>query len=203
MSDGTRSRKFKTYNSLQLVFARSKFQSSGALATLLLETFIEHDGRLVASTVYARGLCDEKQFRDWRKNLIDKQWIIWCETQTDKGVYFPGKKLMPYINKEKIAQKEIATRESVEKVRSDLDSKIEKKADSSELLETKQKLDITSKELQETKSKLEDTNRVVAKIAKAVRKLQQAKEPPITDEKIAMQEQAAHELEEHTRALAN
>jgi hypothetical protein len=196
-------RKFQHGMALRMALQRQKMPNSGAIATFLLESFLENDGRLLASTVYARGLCDEKQFRDWRKNLIDKQWIIWCETQTDKGVYFPGKKLMPYINKEKIAQKEIATRESVEKVRSDLDSKIEKKADRSELLETKQKLDITSKELQETKSKLEDTNRVVAKIAKAVRKLQQAKVPPIDDEKLAMQEQAAQELEEHTRALVN
>lgn len=172
---------------------RAKVPMFGAHATLLLETFTELDGRLLASTVYARGLCDEKQFRDWRKNLVDKGWLIWNENQNDKGVYFPGKKLMPYINKELLSREQVATRSSVEKVREDLS---QQKADRSEL-------EATRKELSATKEKLEETNRVVAKIAKAVRKLQKAKEPPITAEKLAMQRQAEEELEEHTRALAH
>jgi hypothetical protein len=180
MSSGTKSRKFSNYNRLQQVFARAKFQSSGALATLLLETFIEHDGRLLASTVYARGLCDEKQFRDWRKNLIDKQWLIWCETQTDKGVYFPGKKLITYINKEKIAQKEIATRESVEKVRSDLSTKIDTKADRSEL---------------------EDLKKRMTHFEKLAQRLEAATGDPITIEKIADQKACAAEMKR--LALAN
>ncbi len=173
MSDGTKSRKYKIYNSLQLVLARAKFQTSGVLATLLLETFIEHDGRLLASTVYARGLCDEKQFREWRKNLIDKGWLVWSESQADKGIYFPGKKLVAYINKEKIAQKEMATRESVERLRSDLDSKIEMKADRSEVLELKKRM---------------------AKFEEIACRLEAATGDPITTQKIADQKACAAEI---------
>lgn len=177
-------RKFTTYNALMLAMRRAKVPMFGAHATLLLETFTELDGRLLASTVYARGLCDEKQFRDWRKNLVDKGWLIWNENQNDKGVYFPGKKLMPYINKELLSREQVATRSSVEKVREDLS---QQKADRSELDATRKELIATKSKLEETSSKLEETNRVVAKIAKAVRKLQKAKEPPITAEKLLMQ----------------
>ena len=165
---------------MQLVFARAKIPSSGALATLLLETFVEHDGRLLSSTVYSRGICDQKQFREWRKELIDKGWLIWSESQTDKGIYFPGKKLITYINKEKITQKEIATRESVERLRSDLDSKIDTKADRSEVIELKVRM---------------------AKFEEIARRLEAATGDPITVEKIADQKACAAEMKK--LALAN
>ena len=181
------SRKFSVYNSLEKVLRRSGVGQSGATSTLLLETFLDHDGRLLASAVYARGLCNEKQFREWRKNLIDKGWLLWNESQNDKGVYFPGKKLMPYINKEILAQKEIATRDSVEKVRAE-------KADRSELEETKKKLEATS-------SKLEATNRALAEVAEAVRELQEASLPPDTLEKKRARERAVARIA--ARAAAN
>jgi|GEM_PF-3335533 len=180
MGDGTKTRKFSTYNSLQLVFSRAKFQLSGVLATLLLEMFIEHDGRMLASTVYARGLCEEKKFREWRKNLIDKGWLIWSESQEDRGVYYPGKKLLPYINKEKISQKEIATRESIEKLRTDLDAKIDAKADRSEVQDLKARM---------------------AKFEEIARRLEAATGDPITTEKIAAQKACAAEMKKI--ALAN
>jgi len=142
-------------------------------ATLILEAFMANDGRLLASTVYARGLCEDKQFREWRKNLIEKEWLIWSESQTDKGIYFPGKKLIPYINKEKTAQKELATRESVEKVRSDLDLKIDMKADRSEVLELKERM---------------------AKFEEIACRLEAATGDPITVEKIANQKACAADM---------
>lgn len=193
-------RRFRQGMALRMALQRQSVPNSGATATLLLETFIENDGRLLASSVYSRELCEESQFREWRKGLIEKGWLQWSEAYQDKGQYFPGKKLMPYVNKEILAQKEVATRESVEKVREDLSKQ---KADRSELDETRKELRATKSKLEETSSKLEETNRVVAKIAKAVRKLQKAKEPPITPEKIEMQRQAEQELEEHTRSVAN
>lgn len=173
MTNGTKVRKYSNYNRIQQVLARAKFQMSGVLATLLLETFIEHDGRLLASTAYARGLCEERQFREWRKNLIEKGWLVWNESQSDKGIYFPGKKLISYINKEKIAQKEIATRESVEKVRSDLNSRIDTKADRSEVLELKARM---------------------AKFEDIARRLETATGDPITINKIADQKACAAEM---------
>lgn len=172
-------RSFKVYQSVRKALERQKIDKAGATATLLLEAFMECDGRILASTVYARKLCDEKQFRDWRKNLIEKGWLFWSESQTDKGIYFPGKKLVPYINKEKIAQKEIATRESVEKLRSDLDSKIDAKADRSEVIELKERM---------------------AKFEEIARRLEAATGDPITTEKILTQKACAAEMKKLTLA---
>lgn len=109
----TTKRKFLTWNALQLALKKSMCSSHGATATILLEAFLENEGRLLAAQVLARGICEEGKFRDWRKELIDKEWIKWSETQTDKGQYFPGKKLIRYINKEKIASKEMVTKDEV------------------------------------------------------------------------------------------
>jgi hypothetical protein len=197
-------RRFSVYNALYKAIGTSGVSSSGSVATLLLEMFLEGSGRLVASTVYAQGLCDEKQFRDWRKNLIEKGWLVWNESQTDKGVYFPGKKLLPYINKEKLAQKEIATRESVEKVRSDLSEKIDTKADFSSLDAKADRSELAAKadrsELEATKARLEETNRAMAKIADAVRDLQEAMLPPDDEQKRRRREMAAREIARQSRA---
>ena len=166
-------RSFKVYQAVRKALERQKIDKSGATATLILEAFMACDGRLLASTVYARKLCEEKQFREWRKNLIDKGWLLWSESQTDKGIYFPGKKLIPYINKEKIAQKEIATRESVEKVKADFDSKIDTKADRSEVLELKARM---------------------AKFEEIAQRLETATGDPITIKKIADQKACAAEM---------
>jgi hypothetical protein len=186
MAAGTKSRKYLNYNRLQQVLARAKFRSSGALATHLLETFIEHDGRMLAAAVYARGLCEENQFREWRKDLIDKGWLIWSESQQDKGVYFPGKKLITYINKEIHSREQVATRSSVERVRSDLDAKIDTKADRADF--------------EKTKAELAETRNTIAKIAEAVRELQEAMLPPDTPEKRRRREKAASAIANHVRA---
>ncbi len=106
-------RRFNCWNSVQLVLKRGGVQSHGSTATLLLETFVEDSGRLTASKVVARGLCKEGEFWSWRKSMIEKGWLNWSEQQPDKGQYFPGKKLIPYINKEKLYSKEIATKDEV------------------------------------------------------------------------------------------
>lgn len=106
-------RKFRVYKALSEAIRRSKLPSYGAISTLILEAFLEDSGRLIASKVVSRGLCQEGEFSSWRKQLIDKGWLIWSEAQSDKGQYFPGKKLMPYINKEKLASKEIVTKDEV------------------------------------------------------------------------------------------
>ena len=178
--DRTKNRRFVTWNAAQLALRKMRVPSHGAVATLLLEAFLEDSGRLLSSTVYARGLCENGHFRDWRKTLIDKEWIIWSEKQDDKGLYHPGKRLIHYINKEKIAQKEIATRESVEKVRSDLDSKIDTKADRSEMLELKERM---------------------AKFEEIARRLEAATGDPITKQKISDQKACAAEMKK--LALAN
>lgn len=113
MKNRSNARKYVTYNALMLALRKSKVSSFGSVATILLETFIENEGRLLAAQVVARGICEEGKFRDWRKELIDKEWLKWSEIQTDKGQYFPGNKIMSYINKEKMATKEIVTKDEV------------------------------------------------------------------------------------------
>ena len=197
----SKERRFTCYNALEVSIRRGGVLSPGATATLILEAFLEDGGRIVASKAVARGLCKEGEFWQWRKTLIEKGWLQWSEAQQDKGQYFPGKKLMPYVNKEILAQKEIATRESVEQVRAE-------KADRSEFQETKKKLDATSSKLEETTSKLEETsskleatNRALAEVADAVRELQEASLPPDTPQKKAAREKAMTRIV--ARAAAN
>lgn len=109
----TSKRTFITYQAVRKSLERAQFRPAGVLSTLLLETFLECEGRLLASKVVAIELCEDGKFREWRKELIDKEWLRWSEIQDDKGQYFPGRKLLPYINKEKIASKEIVTKNEV------------------------------------------------------------------------------------------
>lgn len=195
MSDSTKNRKYKTYNALVLALRKAGITAHGTTATLLLEALLENEGRLLASTVYSRGLCEENKFKEWRKNLIDKGWLVWCEAQADKGKYHPGKKLLPYINKEILARKELATRESVESLRSDVIAVINENAGRSAMelkavrsvVETK----ADKSELDETRRELETTKKKIEEIAAAVKDLQDAMIPPDTPQKRASREKAA------------
>lgn len=112
--NGTRKeRKYKVYNALEIALRKHKTPHSGATATLLLECFLEDNGRLNASKVVARGICEEGKFTCWRDEMIKSGWLVWNQNQGDKGKYFSGKKLIPYLNKEKIATKELATRDEI------------------------------------------------------------------------------------------
>ena len=113
--DGTkkRERKYKNYNALEIALRKSQTQYAGATATLLLECFLEDNGRLQASKVVARGICEEGSFSNWRNEMLKNGWLVWSQNQTDKGQYFAGKKLISYINKEKLSSREIVTRDEV------------------------------------------------------------------------------------------
>jgi hypothetical protein len=171
-----------------------------ALTTLVLDTALRNSGYLPKESYYGSpfeqpGL----SYKDWIEKL-KKAGVLAPFKDDDKTMeksdwirFKPGPITLPYVNKEKAHQQEMASMRDVYESEARVDAK---KVDRTELEETK-------RELQETKSKLEDTNRVVAKIAVAVRNLQLAKQPQITDDKIALQRQAEHELEENTRALVN
>ena len=113
LNGGDMDRKFSQYIAVSSALRRAGVSNYGMCSTTLLEAFLEDSGRITASKVVSRKLCNEGEFSVWRKQLIDKGWLIWSEVQTDKGQYFPGKKLMPYINKEKISSKEIVTKDEV------------------------------------------------------------------------------------------
>jgi hypothetical protein len=104
-------RKFLQYLALSSALRRAKVPNYGACTTLLLECFLEDNGRLQASKAIARRVCEEGSFSNWRNDMIKKGWLVWSQSQTDKGQYFAGKKLISYVNKEKISSKEILTRD--------------------------------------------------------------------------------------------
>jgi hypothetical protein len=205
---------WKMQNAMRIKFRRIKVPHPGSLSTLILEAFIQNGGLIPAREYYgSEHEVKGKKYQQWVDDLrslgiIEPYKADDLERKGDDWIRFkPGKVIRDYINKEKAHQEEMASMRDVYESEARFDAK---KADRTELEETKRELQETkskfqaaSTKLEETSSKLEETNRVVAKIAVAVRKLQLAKEPPITDNKIALQRQAEHELEENTRALVN
>lgn len=102
--------KYINWNKVKCALARAKIQSPGKAATLLLDTFLEQNARLRAAEVYKKDLCEEGKFYAWRKELCDKGWLVFELTNQGKVArYFPGKKLMKYINHEKSLRFETAT----------------------------------------------------------------------------------------------
>ena len=82
--------------------------------------------------------------------LIQKEWLVWSESQADKGQYHPGKKLIPYINKEKTSQKEIVTKDEVP---------------------SKAEFNILKDQLSNTKIELTDTKNRVTTIEESMKKV--------------------------------
>lgn len=158
-------RKFNSWNALQLALKKSGVEKHGKCATILLEAFLEDSGRLLASKVSSRGLCLEGEFGKWRKDLIDRGWLVWSESQSDKGCYAPGKRLLYYINKEKLATKELITRDQ-----------------------------ILLKEDAATRDEVQDLKARMNRIEEVVQQLQRAILPPDTEEKRLARIEAAEKL---------
>ena len=129
----SKKRKYDTYPALMMSLKRSKVVSHGACATLLLDSFIENSGRILASQVVARGVCKEGEFKAWRKSMCEKGWLQWSANQPDLGQYHPGKKLIKYLNREKLENEEIATvremRQADNEVKAELRAEMELQLD--------------------------------------------------------------------------
>lgn len=106
-------RKFRHYNALEVALRRSGMKKAGAVATLLFELFLEDGSRLQSTRVVSHGICDEGCFTKWRDEMIKGGWLVWSNNQSDKGIYFAGKLLIPYLNKERMATREIVSRDEV------------------------------------------------------------------------------------------
>lgn len=113
MNGTKKERKYTVYNALEIALRKLKMPNSGSVARVLLECFLEDGGRLQAAKVVARGICEEGKFSLWRDELVKNNWLVWSLSQMDKGHYHSGKKLLPYVNKEKLASREIVTREDI------------------------------------------------------------------------------------------
>jgi len=172
--------------------------SYSALATLVLETALKNSGYLPKESYYGSSF--------QQPGLTYKEWIAQLkragilapfkdEDQTSEKAdwirFKPGSVTLPYVNKEKLHQSEMASMQ-------DLHNEIhlsEKRMDA-------KKAD--RKELEETKMKLEATTRALAEIADAIRDLQDAALPPDTEEKRKRREAAARRIEDQSKhAKAN
>ena len=106
-------RKFKVYNSLRMALGRSKVSKPGYVATLLLEVFLEQNGFLKADMAVERGICKKGEFSLWRDEL-QKKGFIFFQYEGPGTSHRPGPKLNEYLNKEKLANREIVVREDLE-----------------------------------------------------------------------------------------
>ncbi len=167
-------RKFSQYLALSSALRRAKVPNYGACATLLLECFLEDAGRLQASKVIARNVCEDSCFSQWRNEMIKGGWLVWNLNQHDKGQYFSGKKLIPYLNKEKFSSKEIATKDDV--------------------VATRDEVVATRDEVADLRFQVNSHEKRLAKIDEAVQELRLAVEPPETEEKRKTREKVAEKL---------
>lgn len=178
---------WKTHRAMRLKLLRMKIPHPGSLSTLLLESFLEKEG-VIPSRVYygSEHEVKGKKYQKWIDELVLAEVIEPFKSpdsvrKGDEWVKFkPGKIIREYINKEKFHQYEMASM-------MDLHHLDQRKADRSEL--------------EETRAKLEETNRALAEIADAVRELQAASIPPDTPAKRKRREEATRRIA--ARAHAN
>jgi hypothetical protein len=178
-------RKFINYESLRMALTRSDIQDPGTTAHLLLELFLESGGKLYAQNVVNRCLCKGGKFKEWRDEMVKKGWLEFRYDDARKNnnfsQHYPGKKLLNYINKEKILTKELVTSDQIipkEDIATKAD--LDRKADKSELEETRRQLEATHRKMQE--------------IAAAVRELQEAMLPPDSPQKESVRKKSAQKI---------
>lgn len=112
-------RKYDRYNALDIALRKSRIESSGKVAGLLLDTFTENAGILTAAQAQDRGLCGDKKgdFSSWRQSLIDAGWIEWdyarAKRTGDLSRHFPTEKLLKYLNADIIKRQQVATTEQL------------------------------------------------------------------------------------------
>ena len=104
----------KNYKALVQRILNDNIKYPGKVATLLLETFLRHEGQLKASTVYNKGICNAGDFKAWRNYLITKNWLCYVEGQY--STHKPGSRLIRYVNKELVSIEPVATKKDLDKL---------------------------------------------------------------------------------------
>lgn len=184
----------------------AEYPSPGVLARLLLEAFLYEDGDINADWFVREKACTKGGFTKLRDRLAKDGWIHFRE---DTKKYFAGVRLRNHLDAVKAAK--AVTFADLERKADKLDlalkadkSELDLKADKSELDKKADRSELSQKadrsELEETRARLEETNRAMAKIADAVRDLQEAMLPPDTEEKRKRREKAAREIARQSRA---
>lgn len=89
---------------------RDNIPHATKVITFLFDTFLSNRGKISASAVYKKNLCEPNRFKEWRLMLVAKNWLIFEVSKCGKySKYYPGAKLLKYINDEKQQQCELAS----------------------------------------------------------------------------------------------
>jgi len=106
---------YTQWDNLRKALKNSKVGPNGKIATILMDCFIKLDGKLRVPLFRDKGLCQKSgEFYEMRKKLKDKGWLEFDTDANGKLIrYYPGKKLIKYINREKASQFELATKDEI------------------------------------------------------------------------------------------
>ena len=81
------------WDRLRCALLRNKVLSPGKVSSVLLETFVEQNGKLRVSMCREKGLCLKTgEFYEWRRVLKEKDWLAYEADEEGKLLrYFPGR----------------------------------------------------------------------------------------------------------------
>ena len=107
---------YTQWDNLRKALKNSNIEPNGKIATILLDCFINLDGKMRVQLFREKGLCKEGgQFYAMRKLLKSKGWLEYDNDDSGRLIgYYPGKKLIKYINREKSSQFELATKDEID-----------------------------------------------------------------------------------------
>jgi len=107
-------RRFSQSENLRHALRRSGVSNSGTVANFLLSEFLCNGGRIRAPNAVSSKICKDKEFNNWRSKIQEKGWITYRLNISGKWMdYYPGEKLVKYINAEKSLE-EMATRRELD-----------------------------------------------------------------------------------------
>ena len=109
----SKTRKYTQYKALECALRRDKYSRPGALSSQLLTAFLEQNGEILSESFIGSQLCEKGQFSSLRRRLIQDGWLIWNPHQQYKAIYFAGKKLIKYINREKLLSQEVVIKSEI------------------------------------------------------------------------------------------
>jgi len=97
--------------------AYQKIKNPCKVATILFDTFILRNAKLLLEHCREKKLCPKSgEFYAWRNELKEKEWLNFDFTPEGKlKRYYPGTKLIPFINAIKNKYYELATTEDIYK----------------------------------------------------------------------------------------
>lgn len=110
-----RNTKYRQHENVRKGMASDKIANSSKVATILFKAFLELDGKLRVELCREKKLCmNSGEFYEWRAFLKKKGWLDYESDSNGRLRYYhPGRKLLPYINKEKSQNFELASKDEI------------------------------------------------------------------------------------------